>query len=1059
MPQIVARSVAHRPAARRVRTAASALAAALVALPAQADDIDVYTAQLPAQRKPNVLFVLDFSGSMNEDASGGSASSSGEPRKIDTLREVMVDVLNDPQNVGSIRAGIGSIYDSTPSGVRWPISDLDADANDIDPAIPDGAFTAREVMLKQLDRVGAGGDTRTVNALVEAAMYFRGGPVVNGGRATNRPWEHKPDVWNVAAERYQGGNPRAAIAASYAPSNAYWRNVFEAGNFGYCTDRSASGGSDGCAGKVTYDCETRDGGTWSGEGGAGGTYSGYTRCRYEHPDAWRGASYESPIGHTCEANAIVLISDGLPDPAHDNDSLREVIGTPASECEDLDQSIFADVAGEEWNGNCGPEVVRALHENPQIPDMPGSTVKTYTVGFGIDGIGKNFLDRLASEGGTTRSYSAASKRELKSALRGIFDDIDARSQSFVEVAIGVDKASFSHDDRAFVSLFAPSRERAWSGNLKGYFVGENGLVDTNGAAAVTADGTAFVDDAQSFWSRTSDGNSVAAGGASALLATGGRTLYTWLGDPGTLGPNGADLSLAAEHRLRPDNGAITAEHLGPSTSEDARTRALEWLQSAPMGDPLHSKSVGVDYGDTQVVYVMTNQGLLHAIDASEPTAPGVPGEPDTATHTGGEELFAFMPKRLLRNLPILAGESREGPHVYGLDGAITRWHTDANNDGIVNGDDELLLILGMRRGGEAYYALDVTDPDRPTLRWVIDSETSGFAELAQSWSRMSLVRARVDGAAVRVLMFGGGYDAEKLDGEDDAKDSRGNAIFVVDRDGALLRKFGKDDDSNMSHAIAADLTVIDSDADGLADRIYAGDLGGQLWRVDFDDLAVAEEGSVTRLADLDDGGHQPFFYPPSVALNRRADGDFLSVALGSGNRTEPLDESSRNAFFMIRDTDVAKGPPAEDFETATADDLVDVEGDAADAPAAPRGWRLALAPGEKSLSRVVSFEGQLLATTFVPGASPPTDECGVGSAGSGRFYRMDIGDAAPIEHGSDEEDGEAPVGRWREIGGDDIPSAPQVIFPKGSSEARILVGRELVDTIEQRLTRVYWHAK
>ena len=41
-----------------------------------------------------------------------------------------------------------------------------------------------------------------------------------------------------------------------------------------------------------------------------------------------------------------------------------------------------------------------------------------------------------------------------------------------------------------------------------------------------------------------------------------------------------------------------------------------------------------------------------------------------------------------------------------------------------------------------------------------------------------------------------------------------------------------------SIAFATDLTVIDSDADGLADRIYAADLGGRVWRIDFDDVDV-----------------------------------------------------------------------------------------------------------------------------------------------------------------------------------------------------------------------------
>ena len=163
----------------------------------------------------------------------------------------------------------------------------------------------------------------------------------------------------------------------------------------------------------------------------------------------------------------------------------------------------------------------------------------------------------------------------------------------------------------------------------------------------------------------------------------------------------------------------------------------------------------MDYGNRQVVFVMTNQGLLHAIDA---TAPTVPGSGDAS---GGEELFAYMPRRLLANLPALASGEVGDEHVYGLDGGITRWHEDADNDGVVDAGESLLLILGMRRGGDAYHAIDVSDPRAPRLRWVIDARTPGFANLAQSWSRASLIEVRRGAGTERVLVFGGGYDAAR----------------------------------------------------------------------------------------------------------------------------------------------------------------------------------------------------------------------------------------------------------------------------------------------------------
>jgi len=1056
--------------------AVALLVASAVSLPARAEDIDVYRAQLAAQQKPNVLFVLDFSGSMLSDVNGDDAATSGLERKIDILRSSLANVLD--ANVGGLRAGIGSIYSDRASGVRWPISEIDADGHDIDPAIPAGAFTARDIMLKQLDRQQADGSTRTVNALAEAALYFRGATVGNGGRPPNQPNSHRPDRWNAALERYNGGHPSAAIEASYAerneswtPGAAYWQAAYqegvnEAGNVGFCFDYSASGGANGCADKIIVDpaadCQSRDGRYQQSDDPDGGGRA-HRLCSYDHPDAWRGASYRTPIEGECSANVIVLISDGVPDRYDDNDALREVLGTddPDASCVPLAADFFAG-SRPDANGDCGPELVRKLATEPQVAGIENSTVKTFTIGFGVEGAGQDYLDLLASEGGGS-SYSADSAATLADALTQAAGAIVGEAESFVELAIDVDKASFSHGDRAYFSLFTPSSRRGWSGNLKGYFLDDDGFSDINGEPAVVAgpSGPRFADTAQSFWSDAPDGNDVAKGGASEQLVAGGRTLYTFPG--GT--PSGAGLSQSAANALVPGNGAITAAMLG--TDEATRTAALTWLQTAPMGDPLHSKSVSVEYGpggggggNRQVVYVMTNQGFLHAIDA---TAPSGPGAGDTA---GGGELFAFMPKRLLANLPALASGKTGDDHVYGLDGGTTRWHDDTNANGVVDAGETMLLIVGMRRGGEAYYAIDVSDPTDPALAWQIDSTMTGFAELAQSWSRPMLVRVRQGTGSRRVLMFGGGYDPI-LDDEDARVPSRGNAVFVVDQNGSLVKKFTH---PGMRYAMPADLAVIDSDSDGLADRVYAVDLGEQVWRVDFDDLSPTSTAAVTLFADLSGGAYQPFFHAPSIALNRGTAGNYFSVALGSGDRTDPLATASQNALFMLRDTDVAPGAPAAAFASILSTDLLDATDDAlgssdpAVASAAQaafadkRGWRVNLETGEKSLSRIVSFSGELFATTFRPDPASADDPCSFGS--DQRYYRMDLGTAVPRI--LDEDDGASLVereARWRRIEGSGIPSEPVPIFTKGSDTTKISIGQKLVDSVEPRMTRVYWHAK
>lgn len=1029
-----------------------------LALSAHADDIDVYTAQIAAKQKPNILFVLDYSGSMNDNINGGRASRAN-PAKIDILKRAMRQVLDE--NFDRINAGIGSLYSTSTTGVRWPISELNADANSIDPDIPAGQFTVRDILQKQVDARSAGGWTATVDALVEAAQYFQGGAVTHNDRQLSPAASHAPERWSVTANNYSNGSPFAALSPSYSPSDAYSND--RSSTF-YCNDYSGAGGPNDCTGKIISNCfaRTKDDTTTAGYDRQVNLWGNYQRCEYQRNSDWLGARYNSPITQICQANTIVLISDGEPTRINDGKSLKSVIGTNLSGCEDLSSSIFNTGANQEVDGNCGPEVLRALSSRDQNPSIPGSHVNTYSVGFNIKGNGKDYLSLLA-EAGQGSFFEANKPEELTAALSTIVDEVLSGSENFSELSIDVDKASFSHDNRAFFSLFSPSVRRSWNGNLKGYFVEPSGLTDIHGNIATTATdaGLQFTEEAQSFWSSSSDGNNVSEGGASEHLLAGSRKLYTYTGN--TIPPAGVALAGSAVTRLRKQNNHISSAMLNVSNNAQ-KNALLDWIQTAPMGDPLHSKSVSINYDNRRVVFVMTNQGLLHAIDATTPT------DPSASDTSGGEELYAFMPKQLLANLPALQKNQNSGNHIYGLDGKITRWHDDANNDGIVNNGERALLIVGMRRGGGAYYALDVSNINAPRLKWKIDNTNTDFAELSQSWSRMSLVTVNDNGTGRRVLAFTAGYDASIQDTAKTPTASSGNAIYMVDANGSLLWKVSAADHADMKYSIPSDLTVIDSDGDNLADRLYVGDLGGQVWRVDFEDINT--KPSVYLLASLDDGQHQPIFYPPSVALNKGRNGKFFSISLGTGNRTDPLLKGSSNRLYMLRDTDIEKGAPIGGFSTIAYADLFDAtdnsvgSSNTANAKTAQedldasRGWQIALGPNEKSLSSLVTFEGKVLATTFEAASTITPGSCGFET--TGRFYMVDVKDAQPADSLSSNENSqseEEEPARWRKIKSSGIPSSPVIVFPKGSGVVQVIVDKETVRLIDQQLALIYWHAK
>ena len=1047
----------------KTRSGAAAVAASLmIGAPLSADDLEVFTAGITETVKPNILLVLDYSGSMLQDVDGNRVADGNEDEaKINILREAVAAVLAEGKDLFNI--GVGPLYTRTSGGVQWPISAVDADANDIDANIPAGQFTSEDVINSLLEERLAGGATATVAALAEAGMYFRGGNVYSGGADPDHTTQFVPHNWDTAIDAYADGFYLAPNPATYTPSDAYQVNANHPDSYSLCSDFSASGRTNFCAGRQTYDCEfVAPGERYNVNIGEASRFARNV-CKSPHPDRWTGANYNSPIVDECQDNFIILISDGQPTAEGNFDAIEEITGIGADACEDLSQSIFSDSNPDTATaGNCGYEVVRELAGKTQNPAIPESFVKTYAVGFSIDGAGGEYLDGLATAG-EGKFFEANKPEELVAALREILNDILPDSESFAEVSVDINKASFSSDDRVYFPLFKPGFENSWQGNIKGYFVDAEGIKDVRGNPATTDSdiGTVFAETSQSFWSDDVDGNETLEGGLSGRLDPANRNLYTFTGN--RIPRGGVALnSIAGANDLHVDNEDVDYGQLQIPTDANNRAELLDWIAQQPIGAPLHSKLQVINYaGGQRVVYAITNQGFLHAFDVSRP------GKGGTNDLAGGEELYAFMPKELLPNLEAMrTGVSTES-HIYGLDGNITRWHDDTNNDGVVNNGEDVLLIFGMRRGGNQYYAIDVTSPENPVLKWQITGGQGQFKDLAQSWSRASLVQVKRSSGEEQVLVFGGGYDPI-LDDRDQRHPSSGNSVFMVDRDGNFIWSATH---PQMNYAIPSDITVIDSDSDAIADRMYFGDLGGQVWRVDIDNVDRPNDFSIHRLADVSTAGYQPFFYAPSVAYNDQAGQAYLSVALGSGNRDNPLDANSRNEFYVFKDENVQKGPLPASAQTIRHGQLHDATNNfiASDTPSIAQaakedlrtapGWRIELQAGEKSLSQTIIFNGRLLATTFQPG-NAAANTCGTPGS-TGRFYMIDVISGEPVDHLGNADTNEPLNASHRStvISGSGIPTSPVIIFPEGELSAQVLVDKAVVGGIDSRIKRVYWFAE
>lgn len=373
------------------------------------------------------------------------------------------------------------------------------------------------------------------------------------------------------------------------------------------------------------------------------------------------------------------------------------------------------------------------------------------------------------------------------------------------------------------------------------------------------------------------------------------------------------------------------------------------------GDVLHSRPVVINYGGSTgvVVFYGANDGLFRAVNGNQPPAANVaPQAMGTCTVSSdcaiggvppGGELWSFIPtdfysklQRLYSNSPIVKMPSTPVGIVptpqskdYFFDGSPS----------VYQNGNVAYIFLAARRGGRVLYALDVSSPTAPKFLWKHTNQDAGFAELGQTWSQprvaiLSCVQnpdynpTTCNPSATPpldpgypVLVFGAGYDPNE-DTEPPAADTMGRGIFILEAStGKLLwsAKSGGSTDSctgnpcqlrSMTYAMPADITLIDRDFDGFIDRLYAADLGGNIWRVDLKPQTTSGYGPSTwqtsLLAALGGSGttKRKFFFPPDAVLTKRYD----VVLAVTGDREHPLRSQQANnivnRFYMIKDMNV-----------------------------------------------------------------------------------------------------------------------------------------------------------
>ena len=355
-----------------------------------------------------------------------------------------------------------------------------------------------------------------------------------------------------------------------------------------------------------------------------------------------------------------------------------------------------------------------------------------------------------------------------------------------------------------------------------------------------------------------------------------------------------------------------------------------------LGAIIHSRP----YVRGNTVYVGANDGMMHAFDAET-----------------GVERWAYIPSMLFANGKLASLSSPLSTDFpYLVDGSMTI--------GSVGGKD--LLVGALGDGAKGLYCLDVTSPSPSTegdaakmAEWEITEATTGYANLGNVITAPQLVT--LDGGATVVLSPNGTNSAGKVSSLFVIKPSDGTKLAEIKAGTALA-----DGSANGLGGLAA----VDSNGDGRVDVVYAGDLKGTLWQ--FDVGGASYPSSATAVFTPDSTDARPITAAPSVSLHPLGG---LMVNFGTGKVLTRADLSSTATEYLYGVWAKSASTPT-DLTTLTLtertapDGVTKVRtwaGTAANYANGKKGWRIALAGGERVLgSDLITDSGRFLVTTSIP---------------------------------------------------------------------------------------------
>ena len=408
-------------------------------------------------------------------------------------------------------------------------------------------------------------------------------------------------------------------------------------------------------------------------------------------------------------------------------------------------------------------------------------------------------------------------------------------------------------------------------------------------------------------------------------------------------------------------------YLRGDQSKETKNGGTLRTRSSLLGD-IHRSSPVYD-PDTKTVYVGANDGMLHAFNSET-----------------GEERFAFIPSPVIPKLKDYSQSAYQ--HDFYVDGELTL--VSKNTSGLTKS----YLIGSLGLGGKGVFALDVTNPASFSENNIAWEYTSNTANTDSDLGLMlgSPTYAKLNSGDHAILM-GNGYNS-----------SSGKAALYVFKltDGSVIRKFSPDTVTNSGMATPGE---VDLDGNGTIDRVYAGDLKGNVWKFNLNSSSSSGwSGSNFFIAKAPDGTLQPITSKITSVTNYLLGDDNVGkrfVFFGTGSyfqQADLNDKSVQSLYGLIDDgtaissranlkergfesTTTLDGKPARIFKDATRN----ADGKVTDMQN-KQGWFLDWVVGNvKKGERVITTarayrltEPTLIVSSIIPEAEDPCQPGGTG---------------------------------------------------------------------------------